>query len=121
MASFLVVDDSKIARRMLTTLLTDNGHAIVGEATNGEEGYEKYIKLMPDVIMLDIIMPVLDGIDCLRKIKNDYPEAKAIMVTAIGRDKKKEQAEELGALGYIIKPFDPEEVMDVVDRISAGV
>lgn len=116
MASFVLADDSKVARNFLRTVLLENGHTIIAEATNGEEGYELYAKYRPDIMMIDITMPVLNGIDCLKKIRSEFPKAKVIIVTSIGKDSKRNEAIIEGALDYIVKPFDPVEVMKSVER-----
>ena len=68
MAKILIVDDSRTSRRMLKNILENSGQEIIGEASNGQEGFEQYIELQPDIITLDITMPVLDGLGTLRKI-----------------------------------------------------
>ena len=68
MAKILIVDDSRTSRRMLRNILVENGHEVIGEAENGQIGFEKYIELKPDIVTLDITMPVLDGLGALKKI-----------------------------------------------------
>ena len=82
MARILVVYDSRTSRKILKGILEEEGYEIVGEATNGQEGYDKYVEFRPDIVTMDITMPVLDGIEALKKIKGDFPEAKVVMVTA---------------------------------------
>lgn len=120
MADVLIIDDSKIARKFLKNVLAENGHRIVGEGTNGEEGYELFTKLMPDVVLCDITMPVLDGIECLKKILDEFPKAKVIMVSSLGKESKIEQAKQLGAHGFIIKPLNPEEIAELVEECVSG-
>ena len=85
MATVLIVDDSKTSRRILKNILIENGYEIIGEATDGQIGYEKYIEFRPDLVTLDITMPVLDGLGCLEKIMQLDKNANVIMVTAAGQ------------------------------------
>lgn len=85
MAKILIVDDSRTSRRMLRNILIENGHEVIGEAENGQIGFEKYIELKPDIVTLDITMPVLDGLGALEKIIAYDENAHAVMVTAAGQ------------------------------------
>lgn len=82
MAKILIVDDSRTSRKILKGILENAGYEVIDEATNGLEGYDKYVALKPDLVTMDITMPVLDGIEALKKIKGDFPESKVVMVTA---------------------------------------
>lgn len=117
MAKILVVDDSRTSRKILKGILEGAGYEIVGEATNGQEGYEKYGELRPDMITMDVTMPVLDGIEALKKIKADYPEAKVVMVTAAGQKTKMVEAVQSGADEFVSKPFDPEQLKAVIEKV----
>ena len=117
MAKILIVDDSRTSRRMLSNILTGFGHEIVGEAKNGLEGVDKYRELMPDIVTLDITMPELDGLGALDIIIDEYPEANVIMVTAAGQKEKMVEAIKRGALEFMQKPFDPEQIQDVIESI----
>ena len=97
MATVLIVDDSKTSRRILKNILIENGYEIIGEATDGQIGYEKYIEFRPDLVTLDITMPVLDGLGCLEKIMQLDKNANVIMVTAAGQKSKMVEAIKLGA------------------------
>ena len=117
MAKVLIVDDSRVSRRYLRTILEENGHEVVGEAKNGQEGYEKFIELDPDVVTLDITMPVLDGLGALDKIMTLNSESNVIMVTSAGQKEKMVEAIKLGATEFIQKPFNPEQILDILERI----
>lgn len=117
MAKILIVDDSRTSRKILKGILEGEGYEIVGEATNGQEGYEKYIELKPDVVTMDITMPVLDGIEALKKIKADHPEAKVVMVTAAGQKTKMVEAVQNGANEFVSKPFEPEQLKTIIDKV----
>lgn len=118
MAKILIVDDSRTSRRMLRNILTENGHEIVGEAENGQIGYEKYIELDPDIVTLDITMPVLDGLGSLEKIMAYDDNAHVIMVTAAGQKNKMVDAIKLGANEFIQKPFEPDQILSVIGNLS---
>ncbi|MDE7366719.1 MAG: response regulator [Lachnospiraceae bacterium] len=117
MANFLIVDDSRTSRKILRGILEEAGHTVLGEATNGQEGYDRYVELQPDVVTMDITMPVLDGIGGLKKIKEAYPEAKVVMVTAAGQKSKMVEAVESGADEFIPKPFDAEQLISTLTKV----
>lgn len=117
MANILIVDDSRTSRKMLRNLLEENGHVVVGEAKDGQEGVNLAKELNPDVITLDITMPVLDGIGALELIKQDNPNAKVIMVTAAGQKDKIVKAVKLGASEFVSKPYEPKLFLDTIDAV----
>lgn len=118
MAKILIVDDSRTSRRMLRNILLEHGHEIIGEAENGQIGFEKYIELNPDIVTLDITMPVLDGLGALEKIMNYDENAHAIMVTAAGQKHKMVDAIKLGANEFVQKPYEPEQILNVIGNIT---
>ena len=117
MASMLSVDDSRTSRKILKGILESEGYEVVGEATNGQEGYERYVELKPDVVTMDITMPVLDGIEALKKIKGEYPDAKVVMVTAAGQKTKMVEAVQNGANEFVSKPFEAEQLKKIIDKV----
>lgn len=117
MAKILIVDDSRTSRRMLTNILEEQDHEIIGTASNGQEGYEQYITLKPDIVTLDITMPVLDGLGALEKIMNFDSEAICIMVTAAGQKEKMVEAIKFGATEFIQKPFEPNQIISLINSI----
>ncbi len=117
MTRILIVDDSRTSRKILKGLLESAGYEVVGEATNGLEGYESYGKLKPDLVTMDITMPVLDGIEALKKIKADYPDAKVVMVTAAGQKTKMIEAVQNGADEFVPKPFEPDILKKIIDKV----
>lgn len=118
MIKILIVDDSRTSRKILKGILENAGYEVIGEATNGQEGYDKYVELLPDVVTMDITMPVLDGIEALKKIKSDYPEAKVVMVTAAGQKTKMVEAVQNGASEFVSKPFEPEQLKGIIDKVA---
>ena len=114
---FMLVDDSKIARHLLRTILEEAGHEIVDEATNGLDGFDKYRTVKPDIITLDVTMPILNGVECLKKILGYDPNAKVMMVTSVGKDSLVEEAMSIGAKTVIVKPIEKKDVLARVDRL----
>lgn len=119
MATILIVDDSRTSRRILRNILESNGHVVVGEATNGEEGYLKYKELRPEIVTMDITMPVMDGVESLSLIKKEDKNAKVIMITAAGQKEKMVEALKRGADEFVTKPFDQDAICAVLEGILA--
>lgn len=117
MANILIIDDSKTSRKVLRNLLEADGHVIVGEAVNGEDGVAKYKEFHPDITTLDITMPVLDGIEALKLIMNEDEKAKVVMVTAAGQKNKMVDALKHGATEYISKPFEPDQITSIISKL----
>ena len=117
MANILIVDDSRTSRRILRGILEGDGHIVVAEAVDGQDGYDKYVEFKPDLVTMDITMPVLSGVESLKKIKTDYPDAKVIMVSAAGQQHKMLEAVQNGAAEFIAKPFDVDEIKRIINNI----
>jgi two-component system chemotaxis response regulator CheY len=116
MARVLVVDDAAFMRKLVTDVVTDGGHEVVGHAGTGIEAVERYQELRPDVTTLDITMPEKDGIAALKEIIAVDPSAKVVMCSALGQDSKVLESIKLGAKDFIIKPFEPERVLSAIDK-----
>ena len=112
--NIVIVDDSAFARKVIRGLLEDEGYTIVSEATNGEEGIEAYKKYRPDVITMDITMPVMNGVEAVKQIFQFDKDAKVIMVTAAGQEKKVIEALQVGVKNFIVKPFKNEDIVHAV-------
>lgn len=117
MARILIVDDSRTSRKMLKEVISGAGHEIVGEAVNGEEGFIMFRELKPDVVTMDITMPIMNGIESLECIKKSNESAKIIMVTAAGQKEKMVRAIKEGADEFISKPYEPEQVLEALERV----
>lgn len=117
MAAVLIVDDTLFMRASIRQMLEANGHSVAGEASNGVEAIEKYAAVKPDVILMDITMPDMDGLEALRRIKEIDPNAKVIMCTAMGQQAMVAKAVELGAQQFIVKPFQPDRLMAAIDNV----
>jgi len=119
MKNILIVDDSRTSRKILRGILENSGYKVIAEATNGQEGYDKYVEFKPDVVTMDVTMPVLDGIEALKKIVGEFPDAKVIMVTAAGQKTKLVEAVQSGASEFVSKPFDSEQLRAAIEKITA--
>jgi two-component system chemotaxis response regulator CheY len=119
-AKILVCDDSAFMRMMLKKVLVENGHEIVGEAGDGMEAVQLYRRYNPDVATMDITMPKMDGIEAVKHIHEEYPLARIIMVTALGQRAIITDALKAGAVDFIVKPFDPEQVIATINKIVAN-
>jgi two-component system chemotaxis response regulator CheY len=117
MAKVLIVEDSKIMRSLIVAAVEKLGHEIVGEAADGLEGYDKYFELKPDLVMLDLTMPVMDGIQVLRKIKESDASAKIILLTANLQGVRLNDAISAGADGYLFKPLNETELKKLLGQI----
>lgn len=113
----LIVDDAAFMRMMLTDFLVENGHEVVGEAENCRDAVRLYAELRPDLATMDIQMPGASGIETVREIMKIDPEAKILVISALGREELLKEAIEAGAKGFVAKPFKPERVMEEIRRI----
>ena len=113
----LIIDDAMIMRNLLKNILRMKGYTICGEAETGEEGIELYRKERPDLTICDINMAGMNGIECLRQILEFNPSAKVVMCTSMGERCFAEEAVEIGAKGYIVKPVAAAAVVATVDKV----
>ncbi|MBR4671255.1 MAG: response regulator [Butyrivibrio sp.] len=116
MKSVLIVDDSRTSRRILRDILERAGYSVIGEAVDGQEGFDEYVKLSPDIVTMDITMPGVDGIESLKLIKKNNPDAKVVMITAAGQKEKMLEAVKYGAVEFVAKPFVEETVIDALSK-----
>jgi two-component system chemotaxis response regulator CheY len=112
----LVVDDAAFMRMMIKDILGKNGYEIIGEAENGQKAVEKYQELRPDITTMDITMPEMDGITAVKQIKKMDPAAKVIMCSAMGQQAMVIEAIQSGAKDFIVKPFQPDRVLEAVRK-----
>jgi len=110
----LIVDDSFYMRTMLKNMLTDAGYEVVGEAANGQQALEMAAQTNPDLITLDVILPDNTGLDVLKGIRQEQPDVKVVMCSAVGQEVIVNEALESGATAYIVKPFSEEKVLEIV-------
>lgn len=114
MSKILIVDDAAFMRLSIRTMLEKNGFEIVGEAENGLEGIQKYKELNPDIVTMDITMPEMTGVDALKVIKAYDPDAKVVMLSAMGQESMVREAVLSGAKSFIVKPFKEEHIIKVL-------
>jgi NarL family two-component system response regulator LiaR len=117
----LVVDDHTIVRKGTRALLAEVGDIeVVGEAADGREAVDQAEALRPDVILMDLVMPVMDGIEATRKITGSQPDTRVLALTSFAADDKVFPAIKAGALGYLLKHADPEELVEAIRRVYHG-
>jgi two-component system chemotaxis response regulator CheY len=119
MARVLVVDDAAFMRKMVSDALAKGGHEVVGEAGNGVEALAQFQALKPDLMTLDITMPEKDGLAALADIMAADPSAKVVMCSALGQESKVLEAIKLGAKDFVVKPFQPDRVIEAVGKALA--
>lgn len=115
----LITDDALFMRVTLKNILTQNGYEVVGEASNGAEAVEMYKTLKPDIVTMDITMPEKDGIQALKEIRSFDCNANVVMCTAMGQKNMVVEAIQSGAKDFIVKPFQPERVLEAVGKLAA--
>ena len=118
----LVVDDDRVIQQLLEVNLELEGYQVAGTASDGREAIELAGRLKPDLILLDIMMPKMDGLEVCRHLKSDPALAKipVVLLSARAQDMDIREGLEIGADAYLTKPFDPVELLDVVGRLLAG-
>lgn len=115
--NILICDDAAFMRMMIKDILTKNGYNVVGEAENGAKAVEKYSELKPDLVLMDITMPELDGIQALKKIKAADSSALVIMCSAMGQQAMVIESIQAGAKDFIVKPFQADRVIEAVKKV----
>lgn len=110
----LIVDDSFYMRTMLKNMLTDAGYDVVGEAANGQQARDLASETKPDLITLDVILPDNTGLEVLKDIRQELPDVKIVMCSAVGQEVIVNEALESGASAYIVKPFSEDKVLEIV-------
>ncbi len=114
LASVLLIDDNDVMRSLLRGMLRGEDYEVVGEARNGDQGFEMALRLQPDIICLDIDMPVKNGIEVLPALREKLPAARIFMITGHTERSMVQAAIEGGASGYIVKPFNAAKVLDTL-------
>jgi len=113
----MIVDDAIFMRQVLKEILTEVGYEIAGEVGRGNEVLDTYKEVKPDLVTMDIMLPGIDGIEAVKQIIKHDPEAKIIMISALGQDELVDEALDAGALGFIVKPFIPSQVLEVIKKV----
>jgi two-component system chemotaxis response regulator CheY len=119
-AKVMIVDDELYFREMLRDVVVNAGYKVVAEAMDGNEAVEKYRIHRPDITIMDIFMPEMNGIDAIKEIIAFDADARVLIYTGMGFDEDVELALKSGARDVVLKNFFPEEVMEVINRVLAG-
>lgn len=118
MARILVVDDSTVMRRNIKNVLEHAGHSVVGEAADGRDVLPAYVNCKPDLVTMDISMPIIDGLEALQTIMKNYPNAKVVMVSAMGQKAQVLEAIKLGAKSYVVKPIETDKFLEIIRKLT---
>lgn len=113
----LLVDDSPIIHSLLRRTLESHDYEVCGDAKNGREGVEMYQSLKPDLVFMDITMPIMDGLEAAKQIKNIDLQAKIIMLSAMGDDEIMGQAKDIGIDIFLKKPFDDYKIISAISKV----
>ncbi len=113
----LLADDAAFMRLMLKNILEGAGYEVVGEAQNGREAIEKFRELKPDMVISDMVMPEKGGIDVIREVMAEFPDANVLICSAIGQQALVIEAIQAGAKDYLVKPFEQANVIETVSKI----
>ena len=119
MARVLVVDDAAFMRKVVSDALASGGHDVIGEAGNGVEAIDRFRELKPELTMLDITMPEKTGLEALAEIMAIDPRARVLMCSALGQESKVIESIKLGAKDFVVKPFQPERLLEAVGKALA--
>lgn len=115
----MIVDDAQFMRDLLRDIFEQAGWEVVAEAENGKQAVEKYQLQKPDLVTMDIVMPLRSGIEALGDIIASDPKARVVMCSALGQESMVMEAVRAGAKDFIVKPFQPEQVLRIVNRVMA--
>jgi two-component system, chemotaxis family, chemotaxis protein CheY len=120
MKRLLVVDDALFMRKLIRGVAVEAGWEVAGEAANGEEAVTLYGRLKPDLVTMDLVMPIMGGLEALRKIRALDPEAQIIVVTALDQKQALMDSIRDGAIDFIVKPFERERVLNLLHKLGAS-
>ncbi|MCL1852455.1 MAG: response regulator [Peptococcaceae bacterium] len=112
----MVVDDAAFMRMMLKDILSNNGYQVIGEAENGAIAVEKYMELKPNITIMDITMPEMDGLQAIKEIRTKDPSAVIIMCSAMGQQAMVIEAIQSGAKDFVVKPFQADRVLEAIGK-----
>jgi two-component system chemotaxis response regulator CheY len=115
----LIVDDANFIRIIVKNTLVPKGFEIAGEATNGDEAVKMYEKLKPDLVTMDITMKEKNGLQAAKEILAKDPDARIIMITALGQEKMLIDCFKIGVKDFVVKPFDPERIVSAAEKALA--
>jgi NarL family two-component system response regulator LiaR len=117
----LIVDDHAVVRKGIRALLaTETDIEVIGEAKDGSQAVQLYDDLKPDLLLLDLLMPKMTGVEVIKQIKNDHPQAKILVLTSFAADDQVFPAIKAGALGYLLKDSDPKDLVTAIHLVNQG-
>lgn len=116
----LIIEDTLDDLKRASAILTSSGYCVSGTASDGETGISLYRETRPDLVIIDLILSGINGIDVLRSIRAEHPDARAILCTSAGQGSMVDLAMRIGANGYVVKPYDPEILLSAVRRIMGS-
>jgi two-component system, chemotaxis family, chemotaxis protein CheY len=120
MRRLLIVDDAMFMRKLIRGVAIEAGWEVAGEAANGEEATALYAQLKPDLVTMDLVMPVMGGLEALRQIRSFDPQAKVVVVTALDQKQALMESIRDGAIDFIVKPFERERVRNLLSKLGSG-
>jgi two-component system chemotaxis response regulator CheY len=118
MARVMIVDDAELMRMVIKDILLMHGHEVVAEVNDGEEAIQIYLEVKPDLVLMDLIMPNMDGKEALQKLLAIDPEAKVVLCSSLGQQALITESMKIGAMGFIVKPFEVNGMLDVIKKIA---
>jgi two-component system chemotaxis response regulator CheY len=116
-ARVLIADDASFMRQMIREIIEPEGFEVVGESTDGMEAVDHYKELHPDLVTMDIVMPKKSGIDAVKDILAQHPDARIVMCSALGQETLVMEALQAGAKDFIVKPFKPDNVLATLSKV----
>ncbi len=120
MNRLLIVDDALLMRKMIREIATEAGWKVVGEAVDGQEGVSLYFSTRPDLVTMDLMMPVMDGLEALKAIRAGDPAAQVVVVTAINQKQTLAEAIGAGASDFLLKPFERESLIRFLNNRASS-
>lgn len=118
MARVMIVDDAEFMRMIIRDILLMHGHEVVAEISDGEEAMQIYLEVKPDIVLMDISMLDKDGKEALKKLFIMDPESKVVMCSSLGKQALITESMKIGAMGFIVKPFESDGMLDVIRKIA---
>ncbi|HII02211.1 TPA: response regulator [Methanosarcinaceae archaeon] len=117
MARIMIVDDAEFMRMVIRDILVKQGHEVAAEVADGECAIQKYQEVKPDLVLMDIILPDIEGTKTLQKLLDLDPEAKVVMCSSLGQKAVVMESIKIGAKDFIVKPFEPDKVLEVIKKV----
>jgi two-component system chemotaxis response regulator CheY len=113
----LIADDASVARKIMRNAVAEGGHEVVCEASTGAEAVEAYRRLRPDLVLMDLTMPEVGGIEASRTIIGEFPDARIVIVTSIKSEAMVRESAEAGVAAYVLKPFSADRILEIAEGL----